>query len=61
MQFDNGARLAMEHCDVEGRSPEVGDPVRMRFRVKAIDRQRHFRTYFWKAAPVARPDLPQES
>lgn len=60
VQFDNGARLAMEHCDVEGRSPEVGDPVRMRFRVKAMDRQRHFRTYFWKAAPVARPDLPQE-
>lgn len=60
VQFDNGARLAMEHCDVEGRSPEVGDAVRMRFRVKAMDRQRHFRTYFWKAAPMARPDLPQE-
>ncbi len=60
VQFENGARLAMEHCDVEGRSPEVGDAVRMRFRVKAIDRQRHFRTYFWKAAPMARPDLPQE-
>jgi hydroxymethylglutaryl-CoA synthase len=21
VQFDNGARVAMEHCDVEGRSP----------------------------------------
>ena len=60
VQFENGARLAMEHCDVEGRSPEVGEAVRMRFRVKAMDRQRHFRTYFWKAAPMARPDLPQE-
>jgi hydroxymethylglutaryl-CoA synthase len=61
VQFENGARVAMEHCDIEGRTPEVGDPVRMRFRVKAIDRQRHFRTYFWKAAPVSRPDLPVEA
>lgn len=60
VQFDNGARVAMEHCDVEGRTPEVGDPVRMRFRVKAMDRQRHFRSYFWKAAPMERPDLPEE-
>lgn len=61
VQFENGARVAMEHCDIEGGSPEVGDPVRMRFRIKAIDSQRHFRTYFWKAAPLARPDLPQEA
>lgn len=60
VQFDNGARVAMEHCDIEGRSPEVGDRVRMRFRIKAIDRQRHFRTYFWKAAPIERPELPPE-
>lgn len=60
VQFDNGARVAMEHCDIEGAAPEVGAPVRMRFRIKAIDRQRHFRTYFWKAAPVERPELPQE-
>lgn len=60
VQFENGARVAMEHCDVDGRSPEVGDAVRMRFRIKAIDRQRQFRSYFWKAAPVERPDLPEE-
>jgi hydroxymethylglutaryl-CoA synthase len=60
VQFENGARLAMEHCDIEGKAPEVGDPVRMRFRIKAIDRQRHFRTYFWKAAPAERPRLPVE-
>jgi hydroxymethylglutaryl-CoA synthase len=61
VQFENGARVAMEHCDIEGKAPEVGDALRMRFRVKAIDRQRHFRTYFWKAAPVTRPALPMES
>jgi 3-hydroxy-3-methylglutaryl CoA synthase/uncharacterized OB-fold protein len=61
VQFENGARVAMEHCDIEGRAPEVGDPVRMRFRIKAMDRQRHFRTYFWKAAPIERPELPKEA
>ncbi len=60
VQFDNGARFAMEHCDIWGRSPEVGDPVRMRFRIKAMDRQRGFRSYFWKAAPAMRPSLVQE-
>ncbi|WP_417725652.1 OB-fold domain-containing protein [Salipiger sp.] len=61
VQFENGARVVMEHCDVEGPAPEVGAPVRMRFRIKAIDRQRRFRSYFWKAAPIARPELTQEA
>lgn len=61
VQFENGARVAMEHCDIEGRTPEVGESVRMRFRIKAMDRQRHFRTYFWKAAPIERPELPKEA
>lgn len=61
VQFENGARLTMEHCDVEGPAPEVGDALRMRFRIKAIDRQRQMRSYFWKAAPLARPDLPKEA
>lgn len=60
VQFDNGARVAMEHCDVEGAAPEVGAPVRMRFRIKAMDRQRQFHSYFWKTAPIARPVLTKE-
>lgn len=60
VQFENGARVTMEHCDVAGDTPAVGDPVRMRFRIKAIDRQRQFRSYFWKAAPVTRPALNEE-
>lgn len=60
VQFENGARVTMEHCDVEGPTPEVGDPVRTRFRIKAMDRQRGFRTYFWKAAPITRPALNEE-
>ncbi|MGH1369604.1 MAG: hypothetical protein ACRBCL_13405 [Maritimibacter sp.] len=61
VQFENGARVPMEHCDVADKTPEVGDKVRMRFRIKAMDRQRDQRSYFWKAAPVARPDLGGEA
>lgn len=60
VQFENGARVTMEHCDTEGRTPDVGEALRMRFRIKAMDRQRQFRSYFWKAAPHMRPDLPEE-
>jgi 3-hydroxy-3-methylglutaryl CoA synthase/uncharacterized OB-fold protein len=59
VQFDNGARVAMELCDTE-TAPPVGAPLRMRFRIKTIDRQRQFPTYFWKAAPLARPSLNAE-
>lgn len=59
VQFDNGARVSMEFRDIEGATPQVGDRVRMRFRVKSIDRKRGFRTYFWKAAPLERPKLEE--
>lgn len=57
VQFENGARVMMEFTDLEGPPPAVGDPVATRFRVKAIDRRRGFRTYFWKAVPTARPTM----
>ena len=31
---------------------DVGQPMRMMFRIKDIDTARGFRRYFWKAAPV---------
>jgi 3-hydroxy-3-methylglutaryl CoA synthase/uncharacterized OB-fold protein len=57
VQFENGARVSMELCDVEGTSISVGDHVAMAFRVKSIDRRRGFRTYFWKARPLERATL----
>jgi hydroxymethylglutaryl-CoA synthase len=56
-QFDNGARVMMEFTDAGARGFSVGDRVRMRLRIKARDRRRGFRTYFWKAAPAERPML----
>jgi 3-hydroxy-3-methylglutaryl CoA synthase/uncharacterized OB-fold protein len=56
-QFDNGARVLMELTDADAVGFRVGDPLTMRLRIKSLDRRRGFRTYFWKAAPAARPIL----
>ena len=57
VQFDNGARVMMEFTDRPAAGFAVGDAVRMRLRIKGLDRRRGFRTYFWKAAPIERPAL----
>ena len=54
VQFDNGARLLMELTDANTTPFAVGDRLRMRLRIKSMDRRRGFRTYFWKAAPERR-------
>jgi 3-hydroxy-3-methylglutaryl CoA synthase/uncharacterized OB-fold protein len=56
-QFENGARVMMEFTEADAGDLAVGDAVTMRFRIKSIDRRRGFRTYFWKAAPIERPQL----
>lgn len=55
-QFDNGARLLMEIVDVGKQELDVGTPLKMVFRVKANDRLRGYRRYFWKAVPAIQPD-----
>jgi hydroxymethylglutaryl-CoA synthase len=57
VQFENGARVMMEFTDGGPGGFAVGDPVRMRLRIKSHDRRRGFRTYFWKAAPTQRPRI----
>ncbi len=57
VQFDNGARVLMELTDADQPVFAVGDRLRMRLRIKSLDRRRGFRTYFWKAAPARRPAL----
>ncbi len=57
VQFDNGARVLMELVDADTDGFKVGDALTMRLRIKSLNRRRGFRTYFWKAAPAARPSL----
>ncbi len=61
VQFDNGARVAMEFVDVASGTIEVGATVEMLFRVKEIDRVRNYRHYFWKATPVSLQSAVQEA
>jgi uncharacterized OB-fold protein len=57
VQFDNGARILMELTDAGAEGFVVGDALQMRLRIKSFDKRRGMRTYFWKAAPVARPQM----
>ena len=51
VQFEGGGRLMADFTDVEAGEVEVGMPMRMVFRIKEQDARRHFKSYFWKAAP----------
>lgn len=53
VEFDNGARLPMEFTDIPDSGLQVGDSVRMEFRIKTIDNNRGYRHYFWKAIPIS--------
>lgn len=52
IEFDGGGRWMFEFTDVQSEDVDVGTDMRMMFRIKAKDEQRHFRRYFWKAAPA---------
>ena len=57
VQFENSARVLMEMVDRPADGFKVGDRVRMRLRIKSQNARLGFRTYFWKAAPLARRRL----
>ena len=56
VQFRDGGRLLADFTDVDQGKVDVGTPMEMVFRVKEFDRQRGFRKYFWKAAPVVQQE-----
>jgi 3-hydroxy-3-methylglutaryl CoA synthase len=51
IDFPSGARMSAEFCDVLPDALHIDMKVRMMLRVKALDKQRGFRSYFWKATP----------
>lgn len=53
VDFEGGGRITVEFTDLEGAEIEVGCPMRMVFRIKAVDELRHNQRYFWKAAPIS--------
>ena len=52
VQFEGGGRMMLDFTDVDADTLEVGQPMRMMFRIKDYDAQRGFTRYFWKAAPA---------
>ena len=52
VEFEGGGRMMAEFADADADDIEVGREMRMMFRIKAIDQQRDFKRYFWKATPV---------
>jgi hydroxymethylglutaryl-CoA synthase len=51
VEFEEGGRMMVEFADVEADDVVVGAPMRMMFRIKAVDEVRDFTKYFWKAVP----------
>jgi uncharacterized OB-fold protein len=54
VEFEEGGRMTVEFTDLEPEDIEVGAPMRMMFRIKAVDEMRGFSKYFWKAVPEFR-------
>jgi len=52
IEFEGGGRMLAEFTDVDPAALEVGLPMRMSFRIKAVDEKRAFTKYFWKAVPA---------
>ena len=50
VEFEGGGRLMMDLTDVDAAQLEVGLPLRMSFRIKAVDAVRGYTRYFWKAS-----------
>jgi 3-hydroxy-3-methylglutaryl CoA synthase len=53
IDFEGGGRLVAVFAEVGADDVEVGRPMRMVFRINAVDEQRDFVKYFWKAVPAA--------
>ena len=54
IEFEEGGRVMIDFTDIDADTLEVGQPMRMMFRIKDIDTARGFRRYYWKAAPASK-------
>jgi 3-hydroxy-3-methylglutaryl CoA synthase/NAD(P)-dependent dehydrogenase (short-subunit alcohol dehydrogenase family)/putative sterol carrier protein len=60
VQFEGGGRLMADFSDCELGDLKVGLPVKMVFRRHAVDPERGFIGYFWKAVPLVTADEVEE-
>lgn len=52
VEFEGGGRMNVDFTDAADGDIEIGEPMRMVFRIKGVDEIRGFTRYFWKAAPA---------
>ncbi|MBI9074322.1 MAG: SDR family NAD(P)-dependent oxidoreductase [Desulfatibacillum sp.] len=52
IQFEGGGRMMADFTDCDQDELRVGLPMKMIFRLRSWDKDRGFKNYFWKAAPV---------
>lgn len=52
IEFEEGARFMAQFTGCDPEVVEVGMSMEMVFRIKKMEKDRNFRTYFWKATPV---------
>jgi uncharacterized OB-fold protein len=58
IEFEEGGRMTVDFVDIEAEQVQVGAAMRMMFRIKAVDENRDFVKYFWKAVPDYRAAAP---
>jgi 3-hydroxy-3-methylglutaryl CoA synthase len=61
IEFEEGGRMTVEFGDLEPEDIAVGAPMRMMFRIKAVDGLRGFTKYFWKAVPDYLAGKPKQA
>jgi 3-hydroxy-3-methylglutaryl CoA synthase/NAD(P)-dependent dehydrogenase (short-subunit alcohol dehydrogenase family) len=59
VEFEGGGRLMADLTDCSLDELQVGQPLAMTFRIKAVDEKRGFRQYFWKARPLTEAESAQ--
>ncbi len=52
IEFEEGARFLAQFTGCDPETVTVDAPMEMVFRIKKMERERNFRTYFWKATPL---------
>ena len=55
IEFAEGGRLVVNLTEADPQQLAIGGPVRMSYRIHAVDKARGFTRYFWKGVPLPSP------
>ena len=52
VEFEEGGRLVINLTEADPQQLRIGGPLRMSYRIHAVDKLRGFTRYFWKGVPL---------